>query len=207
MPIEWAYFRPDPSGWTVPLSSIFLGSIFAQVTKAWCIHWGFSHWKMKDDNWQLISNFFITPFSILVQAVCAIGNCRLLIASYFMWRRWNFKGLSQAKRRTKFSENLRASLFNKNFLNESNFDSTFKRYGSFTLLFAMKNDPVPLAHKFTRHLAKKQRWNEKFSHITSGRALGNLRDMWRTVPSPREENKKKDETEKAERQWGFSELL
>jgi hypothetical protein len=79
-------------------------------------------------------------------------------------------------------------------------DSSFKKYGSFTLLFAMKNDPIPLVHKFTRHLAKKQRINEKFSHISSDRALGNLRDMWRTVPSLREENKKKDEVDKAERQ-------
>jgi hypothetical protein len=81
---------------------------------------------MKDDYkkslllWQLIPNFFIMPLPILVRcktkgaagAVCAMA-IRFLIANYCWRRHCNFKGLSQAGKRAKLAENLRASPFNK----------------------------------------------------------------------------------------------
>ncbi len=60
----------------------------------------------------------------------AFGNCtkvisqglvRCLIANYFTRLRCNFKGLSQDGGGADFSENLLASLFNDDLLNEPNF--------------------------------------------------------------------------------------
>ncbi len=104
---------------------------------------------LKDERWQ--------------SELCAQLAIRLLIASYCMWRRCNFKRLSQAKSRGNFLKISAPLSLIKNFgmslilVRSISMDSTFKKYGLFTLLFAMKNDPIPLAHKFTRHLAKKQR--------------------------------------------------